>query len=285
MQVDTTQQQQQQQQSRHAASCDDSISDESMCSGTTKKRDACSPSHKRKSHEAKRARVAEGQGNLPAVSTPQRKTTIAITPVAPTSKNQAANNNDGTTSPQDKSKRSSLTSLLLNAIDLPPQVPNVFASKQPYTPCQCLGHQCSRGCLSADFLDVYGWEYKALLKEAEHREYKSADFQDSDPLSLLTVSKIVPSPEHRTREQTEWASPRSINWDLDDYMERQPDLAPKMRSILIDWLVELTDEYKLCPTTFHLAITLIDKSLACAKDEDDENGFFVRRDLLQCLGW
>ena len=81
-------------------------------------------------------------------------------------------------------------------------------------------------------------------------------------------------------------------------MDRQPDLNSKMRNILVDWIVELVEEYKLSESTFHLAITLIDKSLSCtppSRYSEEEGkaanffnngkGFIVARDMLQCLGW
>lgn len=46
-----------------------------------------------------------------------------------------------------------------------------------------------------------------------------------------------------------------------DYMEMQADLTPKMRTILIDWLVEVHMKYKLRSETLHLAVNLIDRHL------------------------
>ena len=42
----------------------------------------------------------------------------------------------------------------------------------------------------------------------------------------------------------------------------QSDLNLTMRSILIDWLVEVMEEYKLKPQTFFLAVNYIDRFLA-----------------------
>lgn len=44
-----------------------------------------------------------------------------------------------------------------------------------------------------------------------------------------------------------------------DYMTRQPDINFKMRSILIDWMLEVTDEYKLEDETLFLAVSFIDR--------------------------
>lgn len=46
-----------------------------------------------------------------------------------------------------------------------------------------------------------------------------------------------------------------------DYMEKQEDLTPKMRMILMDWLIEVHMKYKLRSETLHLAVNLIDRFL------------------------
>ncbi|XP_037071503.1 cyclin-A2-like [Pollicipes pollicipes] len=47
-----------------------------------------------------------------------------------------------------------------------------------------------------------------------------------------------------------------------DFMARQPDISVAMRSILVDWLVEVNDEYKLNAETLHLAVNYIDRFLS-----------------------
>ncbi|KAG8381884.1 hypothetical protein BUALT_Bualt05G0019200 [Buddleja alternifolia] len=50
---------------------------------------------------------------------------------------------------------------------------------------------------------------------------------------------------------------------LDDYMEKlQQDITWGMRAILIDWLVEVSDEYRLVPDTLYLTVNLIDRFLS-----------------------
>lgn len=45
-------------------------------------------------------------------------------------------------------------------------------------------------------------------------------------------------------------------------MKRQPDIDHKMRAILVDWLVEVAEEYKLLPQTLYLTINYIDRFLS-----------------------
>ena len=44
-----------------------------------------------------------------------------------------------------------------------------------------------------------------------------------------------------------------------NYMDKQPDITTNMRQILVDWLVEVSEEYKLQTETLHLAVNYIDR--------------------------
>ncbi len=46
-------------------------------------------------------------------------------------------------------------------------------------------------------------------------------------------------------------------------MNKQPDITHGMRSILIDWLVEVAEEFKLECQTFYLAVSIADRFLSC----------------------
>lgn len=46
------------------------------------------------------------------------------------------------------------------------------------------------------------------------------------------------------------------------YMRKQPDISHSMRTILVDWLVEVGEEYNLQNETLHLAISYIDRFLS-----------------------
>ena len=61
-----------------------------------------------------------------------------------------------------------------------------------------------------------------------------------------------------------------------DYMSSlQADINEGMRSILVDWLIEVADEYKLEPKTLHLSISTIDRVLSKRS---------VKRGALQLVG-
>lgn len=56
-----------------------------------------------------------------------------------------------------------------------------------------------------------------------------------------------------------------------DYLKEQPEITEEMRRIVIDWLVEVTDEFRVKPQTFHMALIIMDKYLSVEK--------IVRKDL------
>jgi cyclin A len=59
------------------------------------------------------------------------------------------------------------------------------------------------------------------------------------------------------------------------YMSKQPEVNSKMRNILIDWMVEVADEYKLHDETLFLAVHFIDRFLSAMS---------VSRQSFQLLG-
>ncbi|NP_001087670.1 cyclin A1 L homeolog [Xenopus laevis] len=47
------------------------------------------------------------------------------------------------------------------------------------------------------------------------------------------------------------------------YMRKQPDITSAMRTILVDWLIEVGEEYKLRTETLYLAVNYLDRFLSC----------------------
>jgi len=58
-------------------------------------------------------------------------------------------------------------------------------------------------------------------------------------------------------------------------MRKQQDLNHAMRTLLFDWMVDVTLEYKLEPETLHLAVSYVDRFLSCTN---------LPRKKLQLLG-
>lgn len=49
-------------------------------------------------------------------------------------------------------------------------------------------------------------------------------------------------------------------------MKKQPDITQGMRCILVDWLVEVAEEFKLDQHTLYMAISIVDRYLFLTKD-------------------
>ncbi len=60
-----------------------------------------------------------------------------------------------------------------------------------------------------------------------------------------------------------------------DYITTQPDINNKMRSILVDWLVEVSEEYRLVADTLYNAVNFLDRVLSVHR---------VSRTQLQLVG-
>ncbi|XP_075958308.1 cyclin-A1 [Anarhichas minor] len=60
------------------------------------------------------------------------------------------------------------------------------------------------------------------------------------------------------------------------YLEKHPEITNDMRVILVDWLVEVVQEYTLRSETLHLAVNYLDRFLSCTA--------YVKRGKLQLVG-
>ncbi|GLC39700.1 Cyclin-A1-2 [Pleodorina starrii] len=60
-----------------------------------------------------------------------------------------------------------------------------------------------------------------------------------------------------------------------DYIDSQPEINAKMRSILVDWLVEVSEEYRMVPDTLYYAVNFLDRVLSVQR---------VSRSQLQLVG-
>lgn len=61
-----------------------------------------------------------------------------------------------------------------------------------------------------------------------------------------------------------------------DFLEKiQKDLTSNMRGVLVDWLVEVAEEYKLLPDTLYSTVSYVDRFLSLTP---------ISRKKLQLLG-
>ncbi|CAN9509443.1 unnamed protein product [Ophioblennius macclurei] len=73
----------------------------------------------------------------------------------------------------------------------------------------------------------------------------------------------------------EYLKEREEKFVLCDYMSKQPGLNPEMRAILIDWLVEVQENFELYHETLYMAVKMTDHFLA---------KFPIHREMLQLVG-
>lgn len=97
--------------------------------------------------------------------------------------------------------------------------------------------------------------------EEEPQNWDDLDEQDSkDPMMVTEYSDEIFKYYHELEART-LADP--------NYLYLQHDVRPKMRSILVDWLVEVHMKFRLLPETLFLAINLMDRFLSKEKVQVD----------------
>lgn len=89
------------------------------------------------------------------------------------------------------------------------------------------------------------------------------------------VDKLLSMAEYRDEIYHYLRKAELIHRPKPNYMQRQSDITSNMRSILVDWLVEVADEYKLHRETLFLAVDYVDRFLSVMA---------VQRQKLQLVG-
>ncbi|XP_046314435.1 cyclin-A2 isoform X2 [Marmota monax] len=92
--------------------------------------------------------------------------------------------------------------------------------------------------------------------ESPHTMDISIVLEDEKPVSVNEVPDYHEDIHTYLREMEVKCKPRV------GYMKKQPDITNSMRAILVDWLVEVGEEYKLQNETLHLAVNYIDRFLS-----------------------
>jgi hypothetical protein len=73
----------------------------------------------------------------------------------------------------------------------------------------------------------------------------------------------------------EYLKLREKDYQIKDYMNNQPELSKWMRSLLVDWMVEVQESFELNHETLYLAVKIVDSFLGRER---------VTKDCLQLLG-
>uniref|UniRef100_A0A061S9R1 Cyclin A n=1 Tax=Tetraselmis sp. GSL018 TaxID=582737 RepID=A0A061S9R1_9CHLO len=128
---------------------------------------------------------------------------------------------------------------------------------------------------SADKVDLVGKKTRSALHDITNRD----DDEQSDQAECIYLSCLQsPAPVDIDVKNTNdplactpyvsdiYQNLRKAEWKrrpVSFYMEQvQTEVSPWMRGVLIDWLVEVCDEYKLVPETLYLAVSYIDRYLS-----------------------
>jgi hypothetical protein len=181
---------------------------------------------------------------------------------------------------------------------------------------------CSSKALSASYIQTYGKEYCQYMKDNETPIVPEAvsigtttTRRTSRPATGRNINLFENdgSPDEYSSPDSSHQTParRRVWGSLDTsglspikavessrFLDYQPDLTPKMRAILMDWIIELSEHFNFGHSTLHLACTLIDQVLSCGplsfdEDDDDDSGndvesktncFLISRDRFQLLG-
>ncbi|KAJ7320260.1 hypothetical protein JRQ81_019771 [Phrynocephalus forsythii] len=90
---------------------------------------------------------------------------------------------------------------------------------------------------------------------------KSLRLQNEDPddnkVDVMSVEEYAEDIHLYLREAEVRYRPKPC------YMRKQPDITSGMRAILVDWLAEVGEEYKLQNETLYLAVNYLDRFLSC----------------------
>ncbi|XP_068186542.1 cyclin-A1 [Antennarius striatus] len=121
--------------------------------------------------------------------------------------------------------------------------------------------------------DIFQNENCKLLLELGSGSFQDTSMQSDDSVVLeemLCVSDYTEEIYQHMREREMRFMPRPA------YLRHHPEITNDMRVVLVDWLVEVAQEYKLHSETLYLAVNYLDRFLSRTKS--------VKRSKLQLVG-
>ncbi|XP_029957223.1 cyclin-A1 [Salarias fasciatus] len=150
-------------------------------------------------------------------------------------------------------------------------------------------------CPSSSSFDVYVEEACEVVLAASGQEVAQSDalqIEDMRLLLELSSSSYQDASGHSEPESSllsegmfsmEYAKSiyqhlreNEVKFRAKPYLQRHPEITSDMRVILVDWLVEVAQEYRLHSETLHLAVNYLDRFLSCTA--------FMKRGKLQLVG-
>ncbi|XP_012164882.1 cyclin-A2 [Bombus terrestris] len=122
------------------------------------------------------------------------------------------------------------------------------------------------------------------IEDINKKKENDVIFSQGSPMSLeKSISYLSSSKKNHQKRRKSIKELRMNFFDIDEYradiynylraaeiqhrpkpgyMKKQPDITYSMRSILVDWLVEVAEEYRLQTETLYLAVSYIDRFLS-----------------------
>ncbi|KAM8742369.1 cyclin-A1 [Acanthopagrus schlegelii] len=113
-------------------------------------------------------------------------------------------------------------------------------------------------------------EHLRRLLELSSSSCQDASMQSEPEDSLMCISQYAEDIHQHLRESEMRLRPRP------GYLEKHPEITNGMHVILVDWLVEVVQDYQLRSETLHLAVNYLDRFLSCTA--------CVKRGKLQLVG-
>lgn len=206
---------------------------------------------------------------------------------------------------------------------LPDGIVNIYDARQlpavkPFCACPSDKSLMDGTFLAFAHIATYGDEYGESLKAKETAQMEalrkllpggvlaslpsnSSDFESmedsNDDDSRLDTPGGGDDSKSRNQPRVLYSGlPTALGSPAQTMLPRQPLLNARMRTVLVNWLIEVFTEYKVSSDTFHLAVSIMDKILlkgptpeemeSSGDDSDDESRWFlVPRSNFQALGW
>lgn len=123
--------------------------------------------------------------------------------------------------------------------------------------------------INTSVVSVDGLESPMALDTTSAAQWRVPPIEHNQTVDIFSVPEYSQDIYHYLKETESKHMPK---WN---YMGKQPDITFSMRTILVDWLIEVAEEYKLQPETLYLAVSYIDRFLSVMS---------VQRAKLQLVG-
>ncbi|KAL7289859.1 hypothetical protein TKK_0016257 [Trichogramma kaykai] len=128
------------------------------------------------------------------------------------------------------------------------------------------------GCYKQSSIQDVVQEFRPAIQEIEESQ-GNAFVQKDTPMSVTSEcstdkkekssnSNFYDVDEYRADIYQYFRDVEVLHRPKPGYMKKQPDINHSMRTILVDWLVEVSEEYRLHTETLYLAVSYIDRFLS-----------------------